>query len=256
VGPGILAARMVPGIGSVCCSSASSSGASTRAIIAMLGTYRSGSSSRDVRGLLGGHYSRFRALRRFTLFASTSRVGAMMLLTTLCISRHLAIPFTHVVGGAGRGSLENPIWRAAAESRRQALRHDFPWRAWPAWPAALIVPLYQLSADIGTRFLVQAFLSVMLGGVGTFGGTGAGLLPPSRHAAACLVVIPVLADPLVFVIAFADREVPSTGVHYAREALIMTDEPYRGCAAQSWSPRLMGAGALVRPLDRRRAVGS
>ena len=35
---------------------------------------------------------------------------------------------------------------------------------------ALIVPLYQLSADIGIRFLVQAFLSVMLGGVGTFEG--------------------------------------------------------------------------------------
>ena len=35
---------------------------------------------------------------------------------------------------------------------------------------ALIVPLYQLSADIGMRFLVQAFLSVMLGGVGTFEG--------------------------------------------------------------------------------------
>jgi branched-chain amino acid transport system permease protein len=67
---------------------------------------------------------------------------------------------------------------------------------------ALIVPLYQLSADIGTRFLVQAFLSVMLGGVGTFEGPVLGAAAVGGMAAGLpWLVIPVLADPLVFVIA-------------------------------------------------------
>jgi branched-chain amino acid transport system permease protein len=67
---------------------------------------------------------------------------------------------------------------------------------------ALIVPLYQLSADIGTRFLVQAFLSVMLGGVGTFEGPVLGAAAVGGMAAGLpWIVIPVLADPLVFVIA-------------------------------------------------------
>ena len=63
------------------------------------------------------------------------------------------------------------------------------------------MPLYQLSADIGIRFLVQAFLSVMLGGVGTFEGPGARAPRAVGAMAAGLpwVVIPVLADPLVFV---------------------------------------------------------
>ena len=67
---------------------------------------------------------------------------------------------------------------------------------------ALIVPLYQLSADIGIRFLVQGFLSVMLGGVGTFQGPvlGAGTVGVMASGLPWLVP-PVLADPLVFLIA-------------------------------------------------------
>ena len=69
---------------------------------------------------------------------------------------------------------------------------------------ALIVPLYQLSADIGTRFLVQAFLSVMLGGVGTFEGPVLGAAMVGGTAAGLpWIVPPVFADPLVFVIALA-----------------------------------------------------
>jgi branched-chain amino acid transport system permease protein len=61
-----------------------------------------------------------------------------------------------------------------------------------------------LSADIGIRFLVQAFLSVMLGGVGTFEGPVLGASAVGAMAAGLpWVVIPVLADPLVFVIALA-----------------------------------------------------
>ena len=56
--------------------------------------------------------------------------------------------------------------------------------------------------DMGLRFLVQGFLSVMLGGVGTFEGPvlgGAAIGPMA--AGLPWVVSPVLADPLVFVIA-------------------------------------------------------
>ena len=58
------------------------------------------------------------------------------------------------------------------------------------------------SIDIGTRFLVPAFLSVMLGGVGTFEGPvlGAGAVG-GMAAGLPWFVIPVLADPLVFIIA-------------------------------------------------------
>jgi branched-chain amino acid transport system permease protein len=78
---------------------------------------------------------------------------------------------------------------------------------------ALIVPLYQLSADMGLRFLVQAFLSVMLGGVGTFegpalGGAAIGVLTATLP----WIVIPVLADPLVFVIALAIVKVRPQGL--------------------------------------------
>ena len=55
---------------------------------------------------------------------------------------------------------------------------------------------------LGIRFLVQAFLSVMLGGVGTFEGPVLGAAAVGGMAAGLpWVVLPVLADPLVFVIA-------------------------------------------------------
>jgi branched-chain amino acid transport system permease protein len=69
---------------------------------------------------------------------------------------------------------------------------------------ALIVPLYQLSADIGIRFLVQAFLSVMLGGVGTFVGPVLGASVVGGMASGLpWIVPPVFADPFVFLIALA-----------------------------------------------------
>ena len=71
-----------------------------------------------------------------------------------------------------RGSLENPMLARACGISTDALyAATFAFGAALAGLAgALIVPVYQLSADIGLRFLVQGFLSVMLGGVGTFEG--------------------------------------------------------------------------------------
>ena len=105
-----------------------------------------------------------------------------------------------------RGSLENPMLARTcgiSTTRLYALTFAFG-SALAGLAGALIVPLYQLSADIGIRFLVQAFLSVMLGGVGTFvgpvlGGTAVGFMASGLP----WVVPPVLADPLVFVIALA-----------------------------------------------------
>lgn len=67
---------------------------------------------------------------------------------------------------------------------------------------ALVVPLFSLFADLGLRFLIQGFLAVMLGGVGTFEGpiAGAGVVGVVS-AALPWVVAPVLADVLVFVLA-------------------------------------------------------
>ena len=40
---------------------------------------------------------------------------------------------------------------------------------------ALVVPIFSLFADLGLRFLIQAFLGVMLGGLGTFPDRWSGL---------------------------------------------------------------------------------
>ena len=76
---------------------------------------------------------------------------------------------------------------------------------------ALMVPLFSLSADLGVRFLVQAFLSVMLGGVGTFegpvlGSAVIGAMVPGFQWLRQLpgvgeISSPVVTEVLVFVVA-------------------------------------------------------
>jgi branched-chain amino acid transport system permease protein len=180
-------------------------------IIAMLGTYAIGLIIREVvRGLLGGHYKsipepiggviglgglEFSAWRTFVILTTAAVIGSSWLL----LSRT-------AVGLRVRGALENPaLARACGISTGRLYALTFTFGAALAGLAgALIVPLYQLSADIGIRFLVQAFLSVMLGGVGTFEGPVLGAAAVGGLAAFLpWVVIPVLADPLVFVIALA-----------------------------------------------------
>ena len=65
-----------------------------------------------------------------------------------------------------------------------------------------MVPLFSLFADLGVRFLIQGFLAVMLGGIGTFEGPLlGGALIGLAGAGLPWLVTPVLADVLVFVIA-------------------------------------------------------
>jgi branched-chain amino acid transport system permease protein len=180
-------------------------------IIAMLGTYAISLIIREtVRGLLGGHYKSIPeplpgaftigdldfSIWRTVIVATTAIVilGSWLLLSRTSIGLQI------------RGSLENPALARScgiATPRLYSMTFAFG-SALAGLAGALIVPLYQLSADIGLRFLVQAFMSVMLGGVGTFEGPVLGGAVVGTTAAGLpWLVIPVLADPLVFVLALA-----------------------------------------------------
>jgi len=178
-------------------------------IIAMLGTYAIGLIIREtVRGLLGGHYKSVNEPLpgAFTLFGIDFSIWrAIIVVTTIVvIAGTWAFLARTSIGLQIRGSLENPMLsRASGISTTRLYAMTFAFgSALAGLAGALIVPLYQLSADIGTRFLVQAFLSVMLGGVGTFEGPVLGAALVGTTAAGLpWLVIPVLADPLVFVLA-------------------------------------------------------
>jgi len=178
-------------------------------IIAMLGTYAVGLIIREiVRGLLGGHYKSIPEP-----ISGAFAIGGLefswwrsfiIVTTLLVIAGSWLLLARSLIGLRVRGALENPMLARAcgiSTGRLYALTFAFG-AALAGLAGALIVPLYQLSADIGIRFLVQAFLSVMLGGVGTFGGPVLGASAVGGMAAGLpWVVLPVLADPLVFIIA-------------------------------------------------------
>lgn len=178
-------------------------------IIAMLGTYAIGLIIREiVRGLLGGHY---RSVAE-PLPGSWSMLGldfsiwrTVIIVTTLAVIAGSWLFLVRTSFGLRiRGSLENAMLaRACGISTNTLYTATFAFGAALAGLAgALVVPLYQLSADMGLRFLVQGFLSVMLGGVGTFEGPALGAAAIGAMAAGLpWAVPPVLADPLVFLIA-------------------------------------------------------
>lgn len=180
-------------------------------IIAMLGTFAMGLVIREViRGLLGGHYKSISEPIQgmFSVAGLDFSIWrTVIIVTTLLVilGSWLLLSRTRV-GLQVRGALENPaLARACGISTTRLYAFTFAFgSALAGLAGALIVPLYQLSADIGTRFLVQAFLSVMLGGVGTFEGPVLGATAVGVMASGLpWVVLPVLADPLVFVIALA-----------------------------------------------------
>ena len=178
-------------------------------VLALVGLVLDGLVIREiVRGLLGGHYKSISEpiAGVVTVFGvDFSAWRTVIVLTTVAIVAGTWLFLARTsVGLQVRGSLENPnLARACGISTTRLYAFTFAFGAALAGLAgALIVPLYQLSADIGTRFLVQAFLSVMLGGVGTFEGPVLGAAAVGGMAAGLpWIVIPVLADPLVFIIA-------------------------------------------------------
>jgi len=103
-----------------------------------------------------------------------------------------------------RASLENPaLARASGISTNAIYGATFAFGAALAGLAgALIVPVFSLFADLGLRFLIQGFVAVMVGGVGSFAGpvAGAGVIG-TLAAALPWIIPPVIADVLVFVLA-------------------------------------------------------
>jgi len=180
-------------------------------IVAMLGTYALGLIIREsVRGLIGGFY-----------LTVPEPIGGSIDIGTIHLSawRFIIIVVTLLVMGACylllartsfglrvRATLENPaLARASGISTPLIYGATFAFGAALAGLAgALIVPVFSLFADLGIRFLIQGFVAVMVGGVGSFIGpvAGAGVIG-TLSAALPWIMSPVVADVLVFVLAIA-----------------------------------------------------
>jgi branched-chain amino acid transport system permease protein len=178
-------------------------------IVAMLGTYALGIVIREgVRTLIGGLYISIPA----PLVASITiggvhlaewRIAVIVITTTVMLGSYLLLTHTGF-GLRVRAALENPaLARASGISTRRIYAISFAFgSALAGLAGALVVPIFSLFADLGLRFLIEGFLAVMLGGVGTFEGpvAGAGVIGV-LSAALPWAISPVLADVLVFVIA-------------------------------------------------------
>ena len=178
-------------------------------IVAMLGTYALGVIIREsVRGLIGGLYRAvpeplIGSIDVAGVHLSRWRIAIIVITILVMIGSHLLLKRTSF-GLRVRAALENPpLARASGISTNAIYALTFAFGAALAGLAgALVVPVFSLFADLGVRFLIQGFLAVMLGGVGTFEGpvAGAGVVGVVS-AALPWAVAPVLADVLVFVLA-------------------------------------------------------
>jgi branched-chain amino acid transport system permease protein len=146
-------------------------------IAAMLATYAIGLIIREtIRGLIGGKFWAIEAPIEgvFEIGDSSFSIwrGVIIILTIIIMSGcYLFLTKTNY-GLKIRGAMENPaLARACGISTNKLYAFTFAFGAALAGLAgALVVPLYSLFAELGLRFLVQAFLAVMLGGAGTFEG--------------------------------------------------------------------------------------
>jgi branched-chain amino acid transport system permease protein len=180
-------------------------------IVAMLGTYALGLIIREiVRGLIGGLYISVPepiggSITLGTMNFSSWRLTIIVITALVIAGTYLLIART-AFGLRVRASLENPaLARASGISTNAIYGATFAFGAALAGLAgALIVPVFTLFADLGIRFLIQGFVAVMVGGVGSFAGpvAGAGIIG-TLSAALPWVIPPVIADVLVFVLAIA-----------------------------------------------------
>jgi branched-chain amino acid transport system permease protein len=178
-------------------------------IVAMLGTYALGLIIREsVRGLIGGLYISVPepiggSISIGTLHFATWRF-VIVVITALVMAGSYALLAYTSFGLRIRASLENPaLARASGISTGMIYSVTFAFGAALAGLAgALIVPVFSLFADLGIRFLIQGFVAVMVGGVGSFAGPVAGAAVIGTLSAALpWVMAPVIADVLVFVLA-------------------------------------------------------
>ena len=178
-------------------------------IVAMLGTYALGLIIREiVRGLIGGLYLSVPeplggSVNIGAMHFSTWRLVIIFITALVMVGSYLLLART-AFGLRIRASLENPaLARASGISTNAIYGATFAFGAALAGLAgALIVPVFSLFADLGLRFLIQGFVAVMVGGVGSFAGpvAGAGVIG-TLAAALPWIIPPVIADVLVFVLA-------------------------------------------------------
>jgi branched-chain amino acid transport system permease protein len=180
-------------------------------VVAMLGTYALGLVIREtVRGLVGGIYNSVPEPLVGSLVIGNLAVSqwrtAIIVITLVVMSGSYLLLTRTSFGLLVRAALENPALARASgvsTSRLYALTFAFG-SALAGLAGALMVPLFSLYADLGVRFLIQGFLAVMLGGIGSFEGpvVGAGIIG-LLSAGLPWLANPVLAELLVFVIAIA-----------------------------------------------------
>lgn len=180
-------------------------------IVAMLGTYALGLIIREVvRGLIGGLYISVPEPIGGSLTIGSMNFSAwrftIIIITAIVMAGSYFLLARTTFGLRVRASLENPaLARASGISTNAIYGATFAFGAALAGLAgALIVPVFSLFADLGIRFLIQGFVAVMVGGIGSFAGpvAGAGIIG-TLSAALPWVIPPVIADVLVFVLAIA-----------------------------------------------------
>jgi len=190
-------------------------------IAAMLGTYAIGIIIRETARGLGGGYVPEPLIGFFTvgdLNISKWRVVVFVVTILVVAGSYMLLKHTRF-GLRVRASLENPkLAGASGISTSQIYSATFAFGAALAGLAgAMMVPLFSLYADMGVPFLIQGFLAVLLGGIGTFAGPvlGAAIVGLMR-AGLPHMVNPVLADVLVFVIAIAIVKLKFAGLFSVR----------------------------------------
>ena len=142
------------------------------------------------------------------------RLAIVVITTAVMFTSYLLLTRTSF-GLRVRAALENPsLARASGISTNAIYAVTFTFGAALAGLAgALVVPVFSLSADLGIRFLIQGFLAIMLGGIGTFQGSVAGAAVVGVLSAALpWTVAPVLADVLVFVIVIVFLKIKPGGL--------------------------------------------
>ena len=187
-------------------------------IVAMLATYAIGLIIREIiRGALSGRFWKVTepipGLFEIGDMSFSIWRGVIIIITVVVMGACYYFLTKTLYGLKIRGAMENPsLARASGISTTRLYSFTFAFGAALAGLAgALMVPLYTLFADLGLRFLVMAFLSVMLGGVGTFegpilGSAMIGAMVPGfqwlREAPLIVDVLsPIFSEVLVFIVA-------------------------------------------------------
>jgi len=178
-------------------------------VAAMISTFAIGLVLREgVRLLLGGQFYSVDAPLIGSFFVGNVAFSkwrvAIIVATVLVLGVSYLLLSRTRIGLYVRASLENPsLARASAISTDRVYAATFAFGAALAGLAGgLMVPIYSLNADIGVPFLIKSFLAVMVGGMGSLGGSAIGAAFVGAFAAGLPWAIkPVVADVLVFVLA-------------------------------------------------------